>query len=55
MCLQIPHILEMYGQTEGTSGLMNSGGKPGAIGFLPQIVPYFPAGLIRVDDETGQN
>lgn len=35
--------------------VVNSDGKIGAVGFLPQIVPRFlsPVDLVRVDEKTG--
>ena len=47
---QIPHIVEMYGSTEGTAGLLNTENKIGAIGFISRIFPLLPITLIKLDE-----
>jgi len=50
----IPRILEFYAATEGNFSLYNVEGKPGAIGRIPALLAHrFPAGIVRVDSETG--
>ena len=45
----------MYGSTEGAFGAMNTENKVGAVGFIPQVVPIVPMGIIKVDTESGRN
>jgi len=52
---KIPQVLEMYGSTEGTVGLINTVNKVGAVGYLPQIfssiLPRFlPITVIKLDE-----
>ena len=46
---QIPLVVEMYGSTEGTVGLINTQNKVGAIGFISRFVPFLPVTLIKLD------
>lgn len=47
---KIPRIVEMYGSTEGTVGVMNIRNKEGSIGFISQLFDIMPFGLIKVDE-----
>jgi fatty-acyl-CoA synthase len=50
----IPRILEFYAATEGNFSLFNVEGKPGAIGRIPPLLAHrFPAGIVKVDADTG--
>lgn len=50
----IPRILEFYAATEGNFSLFNVEGQPGAIGRIPPLLAHrFPAGLVRLDPDTG--
>ncbi len=48
---QIPHIVEMYGSTEGTAVFLNPEDKIGAIGFISQLFPLLPTTLIKLDKD----
>lgn len=50
----IPRILEFYAATEGNFSLFNVEGQPGAIGRIPPLLAHrFPAGLVKLDPDTG--
>ena len=53
---QIPNIIEMYGSTEGTVGLINNVNKVGAVGYLPRsflfsaLPQILPITVIKLDE-----
>ena len=50
----IRHIIEFYGSTEGTAGLINISNKVGAVGFIPLMIRrHIPHYIIKIDQETG--
>ena len=52
---KVPRVGEFYGSTEGNVGLLNFEGKPGACGFLSEIVPsLYPVRIVKVDPDTGE-
>ena len=48
---QIPHIVELYGSTEGTIGGINMYDQVGAIGYISRLFPILPMKVIKVDDD----
>lgn len=49
----IKYVAEFYGSTEGNANIINNTNKPGACGFISQILPkVYPVSLIRVDENT---
>ncbi|XP_017886848.1 long-chain fatty acid transport protein 4-like [Ceratina calcarata] len=50
----IKRVAEVYGSSEGNANIANLDGQPGAIGFMPLIVPrmFHPLAIIRVNNET---
>ena len=53
---QIPQIGEFYGATEGNTGVVNTTGKVGSVGFLPVIFPWSNQikKLIRIDPNSNE-
>ncbi|XP_076753912.1 long-chain fatty acid transport protein 4 [Xylocopa sonorina] len=47
-------IAEFYGSSEGNANIANLNGQPGAVGFVPLIIPrmFHPVAIIRVNSET---
>ncbi|EDW00632.1 GH20985 [Drosophila grimshawi] len=51
----IPHIVEIYGATEGNSNLINITNRLGAIGFVPIFGRrLYPVQILRCDELTGE-
>ena len=52
---QIPKIVEFYGSTEGTAGLVNLNGHVGAVGYICPLIPsLIPVKLVKVNSDTGK-
>ncbi|XP_026294059.1 long-chain fatty acid transport protein 4 [Frankliniella occidentalis] len=52
---RVPHVVELYGSTEGNVTFFNFDNTVGAVGFLPRFLPEFiyPIGFVRVDQDSG--
>ncbi|KAK3908299.1 Long-chain fatty acid transport protein 4 [Frankliniella fusca] len=52
---RVPHVVELYGSTEGNVTFFNFDNTVGAVGFLPRFLPdrLYPIGFVRVDQESG--
>ncbi|XP_054713548.1 long-chain fatty acid transport protein 4-like [Uloborus diversus] len=51
----IPHIIEIYGATEGNANLVNMFGRVGSVGFISRTFhKLYPVHLIKVNPETGE-
>ena len=47
---QIPHVVEMYGSTEGTVAMINNEDHVGAVGFISRLFPILPINVIKLDE-----
>ncbi|CAL8077756.1 unnamed protein product [Calicophoron daubneyi] len=49
----VPNIMELYGATESNASVINTDNTVGAVGFLPQTMPWaYPVRLIKTDPTT---
>ena len=47
----VASFTQVYASTEGAAGAINTRGKVGAVGFIPQTIPVSPLGLIKINAE----
>merc|ERR1719210_1226256 len=47
---KIPHVVEMYGSTEGTVAMINNEDHVGAVGFISRLFPILPINVIKLDE-----
>lgn len=53
---KIPHIIELYGSTEGNANIANFDNTIGAVGSFPTFIPlsWLPLQLIKYDEVVGE-